>query len=78
MEKEIEKFPHIIEQITYIKEFAEKMGCPTYEYYFNYNWNKSKTSTPHKAFCIELTETADGEGNPYSWQWSMETGEPIW
>ena len=63
MEKEMPK------RIKIIKEFAEKMGYTIFEEVYK------KNNRP--CYSIELLETSDIEGNPYSWEWYLDTGEEI-
>jgi len=56
-------------RIAIIKDFASKMGYSINEGDYHYY------GTERMAHSIELAGTEDSEGNPYSWQWFLDTGE---
>ena len=53
-------------KIAIIKDFAAKMGY-TAEVFENDHCRG-----------VELVETSDSEGNPYSWAWDVKTWREIW
>lgn len=58
------------EKIEIIKDFAKKMGYTAIEDKYTYKGRP--------CYSIELLETGDIEGNPYSWAWYLDTGEEMW
>lgn len=71
---------YVDKRIEIVKEFAEKMG---YNYYIEeYNaivlhgWNPCGLKDGELCKMIQLTSgPTDGEGEYYSWVWSLETGK---
>lgn len=64
MKEEIQK------KIEIIKDFAKKMGYTIDEYKCEHEGRP--------CYSIELLETCDIEGNPYSWAWYLDTGKEWW
>lgn len=58
-------------RIKIIKDFAFKMG---YEVYID-EYESCRDGRP--MISIELSETYDGDGNPYSWAWYTDTYEEL-
>lgn len=78
VEKDYTDFPHIVKEINILREFCNKMGYTYEEYYFEgYFSERSKPShlDGTRCYTFEIDNKSDREGNPYSWQWSMITGE---
>ena len=73
---------YVDKQIEIVKEFAEKMG---YHYYIEtYNatvfGGRSSNGLKDGDLCktIQLMDgPVDGDGEYYSWDWSLETGKPL-
>lgn len=62
-------------KIEIIKDFAKKMGYTVIESEYEYkSWHGGKSRPSH---WVELLQTSDVEGNPYSWGWYLDTGEEI-
>ena len=66
--KEIRK-EKMNERISYIKEFAKKMGYSINDY----EYENCINSRPSRS--VELLGTSDVEGNPYGWAWYIDTYE---
>lgn len=63
-------------KIEIIKRFASEMGYTTWEEdYIASTFRGHGDDRP--AHIIELSETADNEGNPYSWAWYTDTWEEM-
>ena len=60
------------EQISIIKDFAEKMGYEIHEE----DYKHCRNGRP--CHSIELIGTSDGEGYPYGWAWYTDTNEPVY
>lgn len=58
-------------KIEIIKEFAKKMGYITKETKYKHAFNN------RPCYMIELIGTLDGEGEPYSWAWYLDTKKEI-
>lgn len=73
---------YVDKQIEIVKEFAEKMG---YHYYIEtYNATVFGGRSPNGLKDGDLCKTiqlmdgpVDGDGEYYSWAWSLETGKPL-
>ena len=59
------------EKLEIIRKFAYDMGYSVNEYPYTH----CKTGRP--CYTIELNETCDSEGNPYTWCWYTDTEEEI-
>lgn len=68
-EKNYTDFPHIVKEINILREFCNKMGYTHDEYYFEGRFDGTR------CYAFDIDNKSDREGNPYSWQWSMITGE---
>lgn len=65
-------------KIEIIKNFARQMGYETDVYEYNYaGYRRREVKENEKCIAIDLIGTADSEGNPYSWAWSLQTGREI-
>ena len=63
-------------RIEIIKRFASEMGYTTWEEdYIASTFRGHRDDRP--AHIIELSETADNEGNPYAWAWYTDTWEEM-
>lgn len=71
MPKKIIMPQEIKEKVNFIKDFAKNMGYNIYEDYYK-SWINNRP-----AYFIELCETSDSEGNPYSWAWYTDTWDEI-
>ena len=59
------------EKIGIIKDFAKKMGYTIKETKYKHDFNN------RPCYMIELIGTLDGEGEPYSWAWYLDTKEEM-
>lgn len=65
-------------RIEIIKRFASEMGYTTWEEdYITTICGKGRFESGRPAHIIELSKTADSEGNPYSWAWYTDTWEEM-
>ena len=58
-------------QIEIIKDFAKKMGYTIKETKYQHDFNN------RPCYMIELIGTLDGEGEPYSWAWYLDTKKEV-
>lgn len=66
--------PRIQQKINIIKEFGNKMGYTVRVDQFDGYVDNEKTQPIIE---VELVETRDSEGNPYSWAWNLKTGQEL-
>ena len=64
-------------KIKIIKKFAQDMGYTCYEEDYTCSNPYHRQSYKRKAHSIELSETSDSEGNPFSWAWFLDTYEEM-
>ena len=58
-------------KIEIIKDFAKKMGYTIKETKYQHDFNN------RPCYMIELIGTLDGEGEPYSWAWYLDTKKEV-
>lgn len=74
----INKYPEIVRQVNLIKKFASDMGIGWFDEYYSFDAiHLHDNNQGRPCYMIALEDTADNEGNPYSWAWFLDTGEKM-